>query len=334
MRESLFIKRNLERWKKYQEQPTNDPDEMAERFTSLVDDLAYAKTFYSYSKITRYLNTLAGGIYQSIYANTRGEPGKLKRIFLYNIPLIVAKYRKIFLFTLAFFVLVCTISAFSAAHDDSFVRGILGDDYVDMTEQNIASGDPFGVYKDQNEMVMWLRIMFNNVQIALFTFVSGIFLGIGVVYILLTNGFMLGAFQYMFFAKGLGWSSILVIWIHGTLEISAIVLAGSAGFIMGYGILFPGTHKRVDSLKRAAKEGLKILVSVVPLLVVAAFLEGYVTRHTDMPKALSIFILFISLCIIVGYYVVLPFVLHRQGYSLDEAGKVCYPKKNKIKTTA
>src|SRR5690606_16305837 len=113
--------------------------------------------------------------------------------------------------------------------------------------------------------------------------------------VLMKNGIMLGAFQYMFFAKGLGWQSVLVIWIHGTLEISAIVIAGTAGLVMGSGLLFPGTRKRIDSLKRGARDGVKILVSLVPVFLAAAFLEGFITRHTGMPVWLSCCILLVSL---------------------------------------
>ena len=58
MREGMFIKRNVDKWNRYQQEKTDDPDEMAERFVTLVDDLSYAKTFYPQSKTTRWINTL------------------------------------------------------------------------------------------------------------------------------------------------------------------------------------------------------------------------------------------------------------------------------------
>jgi uncharacterized membrane protein SpoIIM required for sporulation len=136
---------------------------------------------------------------------------------------------------------------------------------------------------------------------------------------------MLGSFQYYFFAKGLGWQSVLVIWIHGTLEISAIVIAGTAGMIMGSGLLFPGTRKRVDSLKRAAKDGVKVIVSLVPVFIAAAFLEGFITRHTAMPMWLSISILLLSLTFIIGYFVIYPVYLQRKGYRLTIDGTLIKP---------
>lgn len=325
MRESLFIKKNLSRWKKYQEEPTDDPDEMAERFVSLLDDLSYAKTFYSFSKVTRYINGLAAGIYHRIYQNRKEDVGRFQLFFKYELPLLFRKHHRLLLFTLCFFLLFCIIGAFSSAHDETFVRGVLGDEYVNMTERNIANKDPFGVYKDGNPILMFFRIAYNNIMVSFYCYLGGIFLGVGSMYLLLRNGVMLGVFQYIFFSHGLGWKSILVIWIHGTLEISSIVIAGCAGIIMGKSILFPGTRKRLDSLRKGAKDGIKIMVTLIPVFIVAAFLESFVTRYTEMPLPVSLFILLGSLAFILGYFIFYPIYLHKKGYRLSAEGKVLTP---------
>ncbi|SDG74574.1 stage II sporulation protein M [Chitinophaga filiformis] len=327
MRESTFIKKNLQRWKRYQEEPAEDPDEMAERFTSLLDDLAYAKTFYSFSKVTSYINGLAAGIYHTIYGNRKERDGRVRNFFIYELPLLFRKYHRLFLFTFLFFLLFCVISAFSAAHDETFVRGVLGDEYVGRTEQNINNGDPFGVYKQENELVMFLKIAQNNITVAMLTFVSGLTLGIGTLWLMMKNAVMLGAFQYYFFAKGLGLKSVLVIWIHGTLEISAIVIAGCAGLVMVSGLIFPGTRKRLDALKNTARDGVKIVVTLIPIFIVAAFLEGFVTRHTAMPVWTSVSILLLSLLFILGYFIVYPIYLHRKGYKLGPKATIIKPVK-------
>ncbi|HEY9256594.1 stage II sporulation protein M [Chitinophaga sp.] len=325
MRESLFIKKNLSRWKQYQEEPTDDPDEMAERFVSVLDDLSYAKTFYSFSKVTRYINGLAAGIYHRIYQHRKEDVGRFQLFFKYELPLLFRRHHRLLLFTLCFFLLFCIIGAFSSAHDETFVRGVLGDEYVNMTERNIANKDPFGVYKDGNPLAMFFQIAINNIQVSFYCYVGGIFLGLGSLYLLVRNGVMLGVFQYLFFTHGLGWKSILVIWIHGTLEISSIVIAACAGIIMGKSILFPGTRKRIDSLRKGAKDGIKIMVTLVPVFIVAAFLESFVTRHTEMPLVLSLFILLSSLSFILGYFIFYPIYLHKKGYRLSAEGKVIIP---------
>jgi uncharacterized membrane protein SpoIIM required for sporulation len=312
MREGLFIKKNIDKWKQYQYDPAKDPDEMAGQFTDLVNDLGYAKTFYPQSKVTQYLNGLASRIYLGIYRNKKEEASRIARFWKTELPLIVRKYHREIGYSFLIFLLFAVIAAFSAAHDESFVRGVLGDQYVDMTEENIAHGDPFGVYKRQDQLSMFFFIAVNNIQVSFTIFVLGFLVSIGTVWQLFRNGVMVGAFQYYFFAKGLGWQSVLVIWIHGTLEISAIIISGAAGIVLGNSILFPGTHRRMDSLKRGGKDGLKLMIGLVPIFIAAAFLEGFVTRYSKMPIWLSGCILLASGSFVIWYFVVYPIRLGKK----------------------
>ncbi len=165
MREGQFIKQNIERWENYQ-QPTEDPDEVAKRFTYLVDDLSYAKTFFPYGNTPRYINGLAANIYLSIYKNKKEKKHRLITFWTTELPLVIRKRHKLLLFTFLFFLAFVAIGVFSAYNDPTFVRSVLGDGYVDMTERNIANGDPFGVYKSGNELSMFLYIAFNNIRVA------------------------------------------------------------------------------------------------------------------------------------------------------------------------
>ncbi|WP_207512837.1 stage II sporulation protein M [Longitalea luteola] len=315
MREGLFIKKNIDKWRKYQYETTTDPDEMAQQFTELVNDLGYSKTFYPHSKVTQYLNDLASRIYLDIYKNKREETSRIGRFFRTELPLTVRKHHREILYAFLIFVGFAVMAAFSAAHDETFVRGVLGDGYVEMTEENIAKGDPFGVYKQTNPANMFAYIALNNIYVSFQVFVWGLFLGLGSVYELFINGVMVGSFQYYFFAKGLGWPSVLVIWIHGTLEISAIILSGAAGLIIGNSILFPGSHKRLHSLMQGAKDGLKLMIALVPILIAAAFLEGFVTRYSysSMPQWVSILILALSFIFIMWYFVWYPIQVQRKA---------------------
>ncbi len=333
----MFIKKNADKWKEYQHAPTDNPDETAERFVSLIDDLSYAKTFYPKSKATRWINGIAAGIYQSIYKNKKEKYSRIFQFWKFELPLLFKRYQRIFLFTTVLFMLFVTIGVFSSMHDEQFVRGILGDDYVDMTEENIARGDPFGVYKDGNPFSMFVRIGFNNISVAFKAFIGGFTLGLFTFFIMWYNGLILGAFQFIFFSKGLGIKSVLVIWIHGTLEISAIVIAATAGFILASGILFPGTYSRMVSFKRGAKDAAKVLICLIPVFIVAAFFESYVTHlmsqtfdkanNPGLPVWVSILILSVSFTFILWYFVILPIRLHKLGYFIQPDGIINRLKK-------
>ncbi len=306
MREALFVKQNAEKWNKYEASESKNPDEIAGFFIDITDDLAYSKTFYPQSKTTAYLNGIASKFHLAIYRNKKEKNSQFKMYWKFELPLLFAIYRRQLFYSFLFFMIFCLMGALSAKYDDSFIRLILGDHYVNMTNENIARGDPFEVYKDKDQFLMFFMIATNNIFVSIYTFVSGIFFSIGTVINLVRNGIMVGAFQYYFFSKGLGMASVLVIWIHGTLEISAIIIAGGAGLILGNSMLFPKTYKRLDSIKKGAKGGMKIVIGLIPIFVCAAFLEGCVTRHTEMPVWLSLGILIGSLSFIIWYVIIYP----------------------------
>lgn len=306
MREAQFLKQNKDRWQQYERVPTNDPDELAERFIQLTDDLAYAKTFYPKSKTVQYLNGLASKFHLAIYKNRKEKSNRFIVFFTTELPLILHRYQKDLLYAFLFFTVFFLIGWLSAANDETFVRLILGDGYVNMTNENIEKGDPFGVYKQEDPMMMFLAIAYNNIKVSLLVYVLGVFAGVYTVYLLFRNGIMLGSFMHYFFAKGLGMQAVLVVFIHGTIEIAAIIFAGAAGLILGKSWMFPGTYTRLQGLLHGAKDSVKIVLGLMPFFLIAAFFEGFVTRHTEMPLWLSGGILAGSLLFIVWYFVWYP----------------------------
>ena len=198
MREALFLRQNEERWHRYETVPAAGPDELAARFVALTDDLAYAQTFYPASPTTAYLNGLAGQLHQRLYKNKAAGWGRFGQFWRTELPLVVARNRRSLALAALVFGLFAFIGALSAAYDDTFVRSILGDDYVNRTLENIHKGDPMAIYKSDDETSMFLQITYNNIRVALSTFAMGITLGVGTGYMLFFNGLMLGAFQYFF----------------------------------------------------------------------------------------------------------------------------------------
>ncbi|GAB3872439.1 stage II sporulation protein M [Hymenobacter segetis] len=312
MREALFLRQNQARWQQYETRPAANPDELAARFVALTDDLAYAQTFYPESPTTAYLNGLTGKLHQAIYKNKSEARGRFGNFWVRELPLVVSRHQNVLAWTLLFFVLCTALGALSAAYDDTFVRSILGDSYVNQTLENIHRGDPMAIYKSDEETSMFLFITFNNIKVALTAFAMGITAGLGTGVALFYNGLMLGSFQYFFYKQHVLAASVLTIWIHGTLEISAIVLAGGAGFVMAKGILFPGTHSRTESFRHAAREGSKLALGLVPIFMLAGFLESFVTRHTEMPVAASVAIIGGSAAFILWYFGWYPWRLRQQ----------------------
>ena len=310
LREVQFLKDNADRWRDFERRLNTssgtDADEFADLYIRLTDDLAWAKTFYPNSKTTAYLNSLTSRVHQKIYKNKKENTGRVIRLWKDELPLLFYKHRKKMLASFLVFAIAVLIGILSAVHDPLFVRLILGDRYVDMTLANIQKHDPMAVYKSQYAMNMFLGITLNNIYVSFLTFLGGLLLAIGAGYFLMKNGIMLGAFLSMFVKYHLLKTSLSVVFIHGTLEISALIIAGTAGFVMGSGILFPGSYSRLQSFRQSAREGLKMTVGLVPIFITAAFLESFVTRYTGMPAFLSLLIIGSSLTLVLGYFVFYP----------------------------
>ena len=324
MREVAFIKNNKEKWLEFEKaifgKQLKNPDELASLYTQLVNDLSYAQTYYPKSKTILYLNNLAAKAFQKIYKTKREDTNRFLHFWKIEVPLIVYEYRRYVLYAFLIFGVFVAIGALSAAFDDSFVRLILGDEYVNQTLENIEADDPVAVYKSGSNWGSFFGITLNNLYVGILSFVYGVFGGLGTGYVLMENGIMLGAFQYMFQKEGVLWESVRGIWIHGAMEIFAIVIEGAAGLLLGASILFPKTYSRLISFKQGVKNGVKILISTFPFTVSAGFLEGYITRYSNtMPNWLSVGIILSTLSLISFYYLIYPFIVNRktkQAYAI------------------
>ena len=317
MREVAFIKQNKEKWLSFEKAIVNNdfdnPDELASQYIHVINDLAYAQTYYPKSKVITYLNQLSANAYQKIYKTKTTDTNRIISFWKTEVPLICYQYRKFIYVAFLIFFAFTFIGAISAANDGEFVRSVLGDNYVNMSLENIEAGDPVAVYKSGSNWGSFIGITINNLRVGLIAFVLGVFLGVGTLYIMFKNCIMLGSFQYFFYDKGVFWESVRGIWIHGAMEIFAIVIECAAGLILGASILFPATYSRYTSFKKGAKIGVKILISTFPFTFAAGFLEGFITRYSNiMPHWLSVSIILITLSIISYYYLIYPFKIQKQ----------------------
>ncbi|MBF6608049.1 MAG: stage II sporulation protein M [Flavobacterium sp.] len=318
MREVAFIKQNKEKWLEFERaifgKTKKNPDEMASLYIHLVNDLSYAQTYYPKSKTTVYLNHLASLIYQKIYKTKREESNRLLHFFKTEVPLVVYHHRRYLAYAFIMFFVAVAMGVVSARNDTDFVRLILGDNYVNQTLQNIKEGDPVAVYKSGSNWGGFIGITLNNLYVGAKCYIYGIFGGFGTFFILLSNSIMIGSFQYFFYQHGVFWESVRGIWIHGSMEIFAIVVESAAGLILGATILFPRTYSRLNSFKIGFKNSLKIYLSTWPFTIAAGFLEGFVTRYSNvMHNWFSSLIIIGTLALISYYYLIYPKIVFRKS---------------------
>lgn len=314
MREVSFIRQNIEKWKSLEEvvdhAATHHPGELADAYTEITADLSFSRAYFPHSRITVYLNNLASALHHQLYKNKKERYSRFITFWTDEIPEVMYQSQRELLYSFLVFALSALIGVVSTMNDDSFVRMFFGNGYVDMTLNNIERGDPMGVYRASSAVPMFLRIVFNNIGVSFRAFAMGLFTGFGTGFVLFFNGVMIGAFQTFFFQHNAGWESVLAIWQHGTFEISAIIIAGAAGFALGNGWLFPGTYSRRYTFLQGAKRGLKIVAGLMPVFVVAGFIESFLTRHTEFPTSIRLSVILFSLICVIYYYIILPQLKH------------------------
>lgn len=315
MREAIFIKQNKPRWEEFEkianQQKQAQPDKLAELFIQITDDLSFSHTQYPKSRTTQYLNALASKIHLEIYKNKKEDKNRFITFWKNELPRIMYEVQKPLFYSLLIFFVAGLIGVLSTHYDDTFVRLILGDGYVNMTLENIRNGNPTQVYAESGPMEMFFLITQNNILVSFQVFVYGFFASIGTGFYLFYNGLMVGTFLMFFYNESELAQALPVILLHGTVELSSIVIAAAAGFTMGNSLLFPGTYSRLASFKMGALKGLKIVIGLVPFFILAGFIESFITRYAFMHWTLKAIIIGSSAFLMIYYFVVYPIQLNR-----------------------
>ncbi|MFN0032067.1 MAG: stage II sporulation protein M [Flavobacteriales bacterium] len=316
MQETEFIEQNKDKWSEFEQVLLNrnkDPERVTELFIETTDDLSYSRTYYRNRSVRVYLNGIAQQVYQVVYKNKKREKNAFVNFWRQELPTALYYQRKAIYFSFILFVAGVSIGLFSSMYYPEFARIILGDTYIEMTKANIASGDPMAVYGTSDELPMFFRIALNNIIVSFICFVAGLLFGVGTVYYILYNAIMVGAFVYFFIERGLFQQCFMAVMLHGTLELSMIMIAGGAGFALARGLMFPGTYSRGQALIKASRSGVRIMIGVSVLLIYAAFIESFLTRHTDIGDSIRLFIILFSAFVVVGYFIIFPIYKKRKG---------------------
>ncbi len=287
------------------------PDDMVDAYNEITSDLAFAQTQYPNSPITAYLNNLALGLHRDLYKQSHTSWDKFKRFWIHEIPLAVYEVRREMIISLVLFVVFLLVGVISTIGDHDYLRIILGDAYVDMTLDNIRQGKPMDVYTTGSKLESFLLIMVNNIMVTIKVYGMGLFTSFGAAYGLLIDGTMVGSFLTLFFLHNMFGEAFLAVMLHGTLEITGMIVSGGAGLVLGKGWFFPGTHTRLESFMMSARRSVKVILSTVPIFIVAAFIEGFLTRYTESGDVWRVALILLSFVFVVYYFIYLPIKSHR-----------------------
>lgn len=325
MKEITFLKQNEQKWTALERELSvtekKNPKRLAEQFIELTDDLSYARTHYPNSKTTEYLNGLTARFHQEIYRNKREKSSRLWDFWLYEMPFMFYRHQKKLLISALIFVVGIAVGALVQYYDENVLRMVTSDNYVNERIEEIESDAAMSWYGDMNPFFMFTYITLNNIMVSFTFFAFGFLFAIGTGALVFYNSVTLGALVMFFKQYGYLKTCLMIILIHGTFELSTMIIEGVAGFVLGSAILYPGTLTRTQSLMKGAKDGLKITVGCLPIIVIAGFLESFITRFYHMPEWLNWIIILLSLGFMMFYFLIYPIVLNKR---LNFSGVIDY----------
>ncbi len=212
--------------------------------------------------------------HRALYRGQRLSWERVGQFVVVEFPRLVRQEHRLVAFCTAFFLLPFVGVGVGVHEQPDLIYWLLGQEQVAEFEAMYADGGNFG--RDaESDVLMFGFYIFNNIGIALRTFASGIFLGLGSLFILLFNGLHLGAVSGHLIRVGYGGNFLPFVVGHGAFELTGIVLAGAAGTRLGLSLLRPGHRSRARSLATEARRILPMIVGVALMLLVAAFVEAF-----------------------------------------------------------
>lgn len=318
MTEEQFIQKNSSTWKDLEAfyQKVNkkgikvlEPKEVQQFlyvFRVASHHLAYARTHYSNSNLSVYLNSLVGKAQTQLYAVNKLSSGSFLRYITYGFSKSLKDNRYFVLSSFGLFFLGFLVALVMTYINEGNAGFFMPQDFIESIKAGKMGGGEW------NYPIMSGYIMVNNITVSLKAFVYGITLGLGTFYVLFTNGAMLGALSalvYMYGNPTLYWSLILP---HGIFELTAIFISGAAGLIIAYKFLLPGEYTRKHSLIQGAKEAIGLMGGVVVMLIVAGIIEGFFTPLKITSSSKLIFAAVTGGILFV--YILIPYFKKKQAY--------------------
>ncbi len=269
-----------------------------------IADLSLARSLFPKSQLAHELNLLIIRAMSLISSKQQSDFSRIKSFYATRLPQLVLRLKTLFFISCAIF-LIATAAGFGLTMLNSYsANAIIGDAYIYKTLDNIDKGKPFAVYESRFKYAMSSFIMANNIKVSFMAFAFGALYGVGTIFVIFSNGLMLGSIAAVFARHGLLYDFTTTVLIHGTLELFAIMVAGAAGLRLGQALFRPGELKRVDALFKFGKEAFHLCFIMVPVFIIAGILEGYVT-HLSLPPFYRILIIIASI-LLLGCYLILP----------------------------
>ncbi|MCA9666353.1 MAG: stage II sporulation protein M [Myxococcales bacterium] len=289
----------------------------ASLFRNICADLARARAQGMPDDLVDYLNALAARCHNVFYVAPPRASGRIWAFFRRTLPLTLRRNMTYIVAGVLLFFGPHFALMYLGYTDHPVIYKIVPKSTLRMMEKMHGGGHTKGRREDK-DMAMAGFYVVNNIGIAFRCFASGIFFGLGSIYMLLFNGILLGAIIGYVAHSPSGGNLLQFIVAHGPFELFAIALAGAAGIRLGLGFIIVGNRRRRDALRQAGAESVQIVVAAAILLFAAAMTEGFFSP-SSLPVAVKIAYGSICAAFLIFYFGVLPFFVARAEARREQA---------------
>ncbi len=247
-------------------------------YKSSANDLARIRTGFPDSDSERKLNDLCAQAYNIIYQNHKKEKFNILATLTRDFPESVVANMRFILFSLAVFSLFSIAGLFADKIDVRIPNAVVPQNYMELFENELETrGHVERDIEFKDRSIFSSQLIIHNIKISILAIASGITFGIGTLYLISVNGLLLGCLGVLFIQHGKTLNYLAYIMPHGVIELSAIIIAGAAGFKIGYSLLNPCDMTRFESVKKGVGDSFDLVIGVVAMLFLAGIIEAFFT---------------------------------------------------------
>jgi uncharacterized membrane protein SpoIIM required for sporulation len=243
-------------------------------YRQICQQLAIARERHYSLNLIDYLNHLTLRAYQQLHKRPSNRFRDIMDFIAHGFPHRVRQNAALFWFCTALFYMPLVTMAWVVYMTPEMIYTLLDQTTVREYEAMYQRGQGYN-RTAENDVFMLGYYIYNNISIGFRTFAMGIVFAIGTIITLLFNGLLIGAVAGYLTAQGYAETFFPFIVGHGAFELTAIVIAGVAGLKLGLALVAPRRYSRLDALRRAAADSVRLIYGVAGMLLLAAFTEAF-----------------------------------------------------------
>ena len=267
--------------------------EFVQEYRELTSDLARLRTATrgGTSAEVFYLNRLVSGAHNLLYRREAIAPGAALRYLFGTVPAEIRRSSRPILLAATLLFVPMAVTGFAVVRDPESAVTFLPPSMLDRAEDGVRAareGDGYVAVPEIYRPTMASGIIANNIQVAFLAFATGITAGTMTCWVLISNGFSIGAVLGLYASKGIAPLILSFIAPHGVLELTAICIAGGAGLLLGAGFLLPGDRPRRTALVENGRRAITLVAGATMLLLVAGAIEGFISPIPWWPFELKL----------------------------------------------